>query len=119
MAVGAMERFVPVEERLHEVVSRRNVLQAARGPSHHRVVDGDIGAGRDAVDIDTEDRFGAVGAVLIRLRPRFGLPIIGNEQENAAVERLSAASDGKRDGEAQRTGALRAWRKQGAARHRE
>jgi hypothetical protein len=52
---------------------------------------------------------------LIRLRPRLRLPVIGNEQEDAAVERLRAAGGGKGNREAERAGRLRARGERAAA----
>jgi len=91
VTVRPMERLVAVDERLHPVIAGGNVLHAAHRPSHDRFVDDDVGAGLHRVDVDAEDRPRAVGAVLIALRARLGLPIVGNEQEDPAVERLGAA----------------------------
>ena len=118
VAVGAVERLVAVDQRLDEVVAGRDVLQAARRPADDLVVDDDVGAGLEAVDVDAEDRLRAVGAVLIRLRPRLRLAIVGDEQEDAAVERLRAAGGGKGNREAKRPGRLRARGEGAAARDR-
>ena len=114
VAVAAVERLVAIDQRLDEIVARRDVAQAARRPPHHLVVDDEIRARLEAVDVDAEDRLRAVGAVLIRLRPRLRLAIVGDEEEDAAVERLRAAGGGEGDREAERPGRLRA-RGEGAA----
>ena len=108
VAVRAVERLVAVEQRLHVVVARRDVLQAARRPADDRVVDDRILARLEAVDVDAENRPRAVGAVLIRLRLRLRLAVVGDEEQDAAVERLRAAGGGEGDGEAERPGGLRA-----------
>ena len=67
-------------------------------------------AGLQAVDVDAEDRPRAVGAVLVALRPRLRLAIVGDEEEDAAVERLRAAGGGKGDREAKAGSAVRGTR---------
>ena len=102
MAVRAMEGLVAVEQRLDPVVARGDVLQTAHRPSGDPVVDHDALARPEAVDVDAENRPRAVGAILVALRARLRFPIVGDEEEDAAVERLRASGRGKGNGEAKR-----------------
>src|SRR5262245_45850595 len=97
VAVAAMERFVAVQQRLHVVVAGGNVRQAPSRPAPDPLVDDDVLAGRETVDVDAENRPRAVRPVLVALKPRLRLAVVRDEQQDTAVDRLSATGGRKGD----------------------
>ena len=77
--IGAMKCLIPIDQRLNPVVARRNVLEAADWPTQHSVIDDGVLIRLQSVDIETEDRTRAVGAILVRLQARLSLCHVGNE----------------------------------------
>ena len=114
-----MERLVAVDQRLDEVVAGRDVLQAPRRPADGRVVDDDVWPGFMPSTSTPKIGLVRVRAVLVTLRLRLRLAIVGDEQEDAAVERLGAAGRGKGNGKAERRRGVCAHRKRGRPRDRE
>src|SRR4029453_19500507 len=72
------------------------------------LVDDDVLAGFETVDVDAENRPRAVRAVLVALKPRLRLAVVRDEQQDTAVDRLGAAGGGKRDRKPQAARTLRA-----------
>ncbi len=79
MTIAAGEGFVTIDERLHEVVAGGNVLDASRRPSNHGFVDRDALVRTQSIHIHAEDRPRAVRAVLVALKPRLRLVVVGDE----------------------------------------
>ena len=100
VAVGAVEGLVAVEQRLHPVLAGGDVGQARQRIAVGAGVDRRLRPRRQRVDVDAEDLLGA-GAVA-DLEARLGAAVGGDQQQQAAVERLRAALGGEADGEAER-----------------
>jgi hypothetical protein len=96
-----MERFVLGEKSLDPVIAGRNFSQASRWPADNFIVNDNLLARFQSLYIDAENRPSAVGAILVRLRPRLGFFIIRNENEDTAFEWLGAPGSWERDRKAQ------------------
>lgn len=94
-----MERFVSIDQRLHPVLARGQILEAPQRPAANRLVDDDVLAGPERIDVHAEDGPRGVRAVLVGLRARFRAAVVRDEQQHATVEGRRAARCRERDGE--------------------
>ena len=85
-AIGAMKGFVLVQDHLDEVIAGGDVVEVADGVAEGCVVKRDGLAGLYGVHVEAEDHLGAHG--ITDLQARFGGGIGGENQQQAAVERL-------------------------------
>ena len=95
MTIGAMEGFIAMQYRLHVIIPRRHVAQAADGIAVGGIIHRDGLPRLHAVNVHTEHHLGADR--IVNLHAGFGGRIGRKKQEDASVERLSAAGLGKRN----------------------
>jgi len=103
VAVGAPERRVDVEHRLHEVLARWDLRRALERVPARRSVDDNRLVRLQAVDVDAEDLLRARAAG--DLKPRLGLAALRDDEQDAAVERTGIESRGIGDLESNGGGA--------------
>ena len=102
VAVGAMEGFVAIEDDLHVVFAGLYIVEEADGVAEGGVVDGGGLAGLHGIDIEAEDHLRARGERDLHARLFAG--VVGEDEEEAAVEGLGAAFFGEGDGKFWRGG---------------
>src|SRR5580658_635061 len=96
--VGSMECFVAVQKSLDVIFTWRQIAKMTHGIAESVVVrNGDRFAGRESIYIDAEDNLCLNGK--IDLHARFLRWIGGEQNKDAAIQRLRAAVFGKRNGE--------------------
>jgi hypothetical protein len=87
VAVGAAEGLVAVQHGLHDVFPGRDVGEAVEGIAEGGSVEGGALAGGQPIDVHAKDLLGF--DVLTDQRSRLGLAHGGEDQEQAAVERVT------------------------------
>ena len=75
VTVGAMEGFIAIEDHLHEIFARRNVVEIADRITKGGVVDGRGLAWLQLIDIDAEDHLRRRREA--NLHARLGAGVIG------------------------------------------
>jgi hypothetical protein len=96
VAIGAAERLVLVEQRLHVVAAVGKPLQAVQGEAEDAGVDHRLLPGLPAQDVDAEHELGLEAGVA-HLKTRLGREVVRDEQQQAAVERPGSLVGGIRD----------------------
>ena len=89
MAVGAVKSFVAMEDGLNVILTGLEVCEALDGIAEHGVVDQCGLAGTERIDSAAEDDLR--GRRVVDLHTRFFGRISGEDEQNASIERRSAA----------------------------
>ncbi len=84
-----MERFVAIQNDLHVVFAGLHIVEIANGITEGGIVDRGGLTGLQAIDIDAEDHLRARRER--DLHARFFAGVVGEDEQQAAVERLGAA----------------------------
>jgi len=99
VSIGEVESFIDVEGGLNVVVAGGDVVEAFGGISERGGVDDGGGTGGEGVDVNAEDLLG-LRRVVAELEAGFLFVVVGDQEEDVAVERRGTGFFGEGDFEA-------------------